>query len=115
MMFFLVGCYDQGYGPSLENGFDQDILIEIEYEKADKQKGYWRPCLIAFIGKKDDEVKRIIVSKDDVVLHDLDRAALANYLKKENQHKGDSVWKIDSEGISLSVEQRECSKSAASN
>ncbi|MDZ7925592.1 MAG: hypothetical protein U5M23_16425 [Marinagarivorans sp.] len=110
VVILLSGCYDRFYGPSIQNGFDQEILIEIEYENANKQESYWPPCHTAFIGKKDAEVKRVIVRKNGVVLHDLDRAALADYLKKEKQHKGYSVWRIDSEGISFSVDQKECSE-----
>lgn len=103
-VFLFAGCYDKFYGPSLQNGFDQEITIDIYFENGKINSSIWPSCRTGFIGNYKNDIYRVVIIKNDVILHDLNKSDLANYLNQENNHRGYSVWKINSSGISFETE-----------
>jgi hypothetical protein len=101
-LYFVIlsGCYDHFHGPSIRNGFGENVSITVIYADGETMRHDWPSCSETFIGK-DIEIHSLRLSKGGRELYLLNREEIQQLIEKENSLDGYSVWEFSYDGIKL--------------
>jgi hypothetical protein len=98
----LASCYDRVYGPTLANGFGQDVSVRVEYSDGLHAESIWRKCQATYVGSENAEIVRILVAAPDgrtiEILGLQIEEIIAAYRRGETRQ---SIWVLSDSGVIL--------------